>query len=70
MNLGVINIHIVWRPMSLPENGMQKTWKSSVANQHGAKCVKCAWLITGACKSQNDMGTGQGEYCLVNSYAI
>ena len=45
MNLGVINIHIVWKPVSLPETGMQKTWKSSVANQHGAKCVKCAWMI-------------------------
>ena len=44
--------------MSLPESQMQKTWKSSVANQHGVKCVKCAWLIIGACKSQNDMGTG------------
>ena len=58
MNLGVINIHTVWRPMSLLESGMQKTGKSSVANQHDAKCVKCAWLIIGACKSQNNMGTG------------
>ena len=38
--------------------------ESSVANQHGAKCVKCAWLIIGTCKSQNNMGTGWGEYCL------
>ena len=45
MNLGVINIHIVWILMSLLESGMQKTGKSSVANQHDAKCVKCAWLI-------------------------
>ena len=44
--------------MSLPESGMQKTWKSSVANQHGVKCVKCAGLIIGACKSQNNKGTG------------
>ena len=50
--------------MSLLESEKWKTWKSSVANQHGAKCVKCAWLITGACESQNNMGTGQGEYCL------
>ena len=40
------------------ESGTQKTWKSSVANQHGAKCGKCAWLIIGACKSQNNIGTG------------
>ena len=53
MNLGVINIHIVWRPMSLLESRMQKTLKSSVANQDGAKCVKCAWMkIWGLYKSQ------------------
>ena len=63
-NWGVINIHIVWRPMSLPESGMQKTWKGGVANQHGAKCVKCARLIIGACKRQNNTGAGQGEYSL------
>ena len=44
--------------MSLPESGMWKTGEGSVANQHDAKCVKCAWLIIGAFKSQNDMGTG------------
>ena len=48
---------MAWRPMSVPESGMQKTWKSSAASQHGAKCVNCAWLIIGACKSQNNMGT-------------
>ena len=46
------------------KRGCGKLGKAVVANQHGAKCVKCAWLITGACKSQNDMGTGWGEYCL------
>ena len=40
MNLGVIYIHVVWRPMSLLESGLKKTWKSSVANQHLAKCVQ------------------------------
>ena len=64
INWGVINIYIVWTPMSLPENGMWKMWKSSVANQHGAKCIKFAWMIIGACKSQNNMGTGWDEYCL------
>ena len=64
MNLEVINIHIVWRPMSLPESGMQKTWKSIVANQHCAKCVKVCLRDIWDFKSQNDMGTGQGEYCL------
>ena len=51
-------MYFVWRPMSLPESGTWTTGKSSVANQHDAKCVKCAWLIIGACKSHNDMGTG------------
>ena len=50
--------------MALPESMMQKTGKSSVANQHYVKCVKCVSLIIGACKSQNDMGTGHGENCL------
>ena len=58
MNLGVIDIHIVWRPMSLPESGTKITGKISVANQHDAKCVKCAWLIIRACKSKNNMGIG------------
>ena len=64
MNLGVINIHMVWRPMSLPESGLWKTWESVVSNQHVAKCVKACLRNIGAFKSQNDMGTGQGEYCL------
>ena len=70
MKCGVINIHILWRPMSLLESGMWKPWKSSVANQHGMKCVKCAWLIIWACKNQNNMGTGWGEYSLSVPYAI
>ena len=40
MNLGIINIHVMWRPMTLSESGLQKTWKSSVANEHLVKCVK------------------------------
>ena len=40
MNLGVINIHMVWRPMSLLERGLWKTWESGGANQCVAKCVK------------------------------
>ena len=50
--------------MSFLESGMQETGKSGVANWHGTKCVKCARWIIGAGKSQNYMGTGQGEYCL------
>ena len=30
--------------MSLPESGMQKTWEIDVASQHGAKCVRYAWM--------------------------
>ena len=55
MNLGVINIHIVWRPMSLSESGPWKTWESNVANQHLAKCVKACLRDTGCVKSQNNM---------------
>ena len=62
--MGVINIHVVWGPMSLLENGSWKTWKSSVANQHFAKYVKACLRDIGSFKSQNDMGPGQGEYCL------
>ena len=58
MNLGVINIHMVWRPMSLLESGSQKTWESGVANQHVAKCVKACLRDIGGFKSQNYMGTG------------
>ena len=58
MNLGVIHIHIVWRPMSLSESGMWETWKSSVANQHFAKCVKACLRDIWGFKSQNYMGTG------------
>ena len=32
--LRVINILIVWRPMSLLESGSQEIWKNGVANQH------------------------------------
>ena len=45
MNQGVIDIHIVWRPMSLLESGSQKTWESGVAHQHIANGDKCAWMI-------------------------
>ena len=50
--------------MSLLESGMWKTWKSIVTNQHCAKCVKVCLRDIWGFKSQNDMGTGQGEYCL------
>ena len=45
MNGRVINIPMVWRPMSLPESGLQKTWENGVASQHVANGVKCAWMI-------------------------
>ena len=31
--------------MSLPEIGLQETWKNGVASQHVANGVKCARLI-------------------------
>ena len=55
MILRVMNIHIVWRPMSLSESGMQK---SSVADQHVEKCVKACLGDIRSFKSQNNMGTG------------
>ena len=57
MNLGAINIHMVWRSMSLSESGLEKTWESSVANQHFAKCIRACLRDIGGFKSQNDMGT-------------
>ena len=41
----VINICIVWRPMSLPESGLQETWKNGVASQHVANGIKGTRLI-------------------------
>ena len=70
MILGVLNIHIVWRPMSLLERGMWKTWKSSVANQHGAKCVKCAWMIIWGLSESQQHGNWMRRVLAVNSYAI
>ena len=58
MNLGVINIYMVWKPMSLPESWMRKTWESGVANQGVVKCVKVWLRDIGGFKSQNDLGTG------------
>ena len=43
--LRVINICIVWRPMSLPESGLKETWKNGVASQHVANGVKGARVI-------------------------
>ena len=57
MNLGVINIHVMWRPMPFLESGSWKTWKSSVANQHLAKCVTACLRDIGCLKSQNNMGS-------------
>ena len=58
MDIGILNIHMVWRPMTLPESGLWKTWKSSVANEHLAKGVKVCLRNIGSIKSQNDMETG------------
>ena len=58
MNLGIINIRVEWRPMTFSESGSQKTWKSSVANEHLAKCVMACLRGIGFFKSQNDMETG------------
>ena len=41
----VINIHIVWRPMSLLESGLQETWKNGIASQCVANGVKGARVI-------------------------
>ena len=41
----VINIPIVWRPMSLLENGWQEIWENDVAIQHVVNGVKGARVI-------------------------
>ena len=64
MNRGIINIHMVWRPITLSESEPQKTWKSGGANEHLVKCVKACLRDIGFFKSQNDMETGRGEFCL------
>ena len=38
----VINIPIVWRPMSLLENGLQEIWRNGIAIQDVANGVKGA----------------------------
>ena len=64
MNLGILNIHVVWRPMTLSESGLQKTWKSSLASEHLVKCVKVCLRDIGFFQGYNDMETGQSEFCL------
>ena len=63
-NPGIINIHLAWRPMTLPESGSQKTRKSNVANEHLAKCVKACLRDIGFSKSQNSIEIWWGKYCL------
>ena len=41
----VINILIVWRPMSLLEGGSQETWKNGVANLHVMNGVRGTRVI-------------------------
>ena len=54
-DLWIINIHMAWRPIALPESGSQKTWKrmwpmsiSQIVSRHTAwdinlPNVKVAW---------------------------
>ena len=49
---------MAWRPMSLPEIWLWKTWESSVANEQFAKCTKVCLRDIGDFKSQNNVGTG------------
>ena len=51
--------------MSLSESGPWKTWKGGVANEHLVKCIKVCLRDIGFSKNQNNMETGQGEYCLL-----
>ena len=44
--LKVINILIVWRPMSLPEGGSWETWRIGVANLHIVNGVRGARVIS------------------------
>ena len=70
MNWGVINIYIVWRPMSLSESGTWKSWESGVANQHDAKCVRCAWMTIWGLEESEWYGNWMRWVLTVNSYAI
>ena len=63
-DLGIINIHVAWQAMALPESGLWETWKDIVTNEHLVKCVK-VWLIDNLCaKHQNSMETWQLKYWL------
>ena len=44
--------------------GWGKLAKSGVANQQFAKSVNACLMGIAGFKSQNNMGTGQGEYCV------
>ena len=63
-NLEIINIHMVWIPMTLSESGLWKTCKNNVANACLVKCVKASLRDIGFSRGQNSMETQQGEYCL------
>ena len=43
-DLGIINIHVAWQPMALPESGSQESWKDMVTNEHLVKCVKASLI--------------------------
>ena len=63
-DLGIINTHMVWRPMALPESGSWEMWKDMVTNEHLAKCVKVCLSDIRFAKSQNGMETQQCKCCL------
>ena len=64
MDLGIINIHIVWRPMTLPKRESLENWKDMVTNEHLTMCVKACLIDIGFAKSQKGMETRQCKYCL------
>ena len=41
--------------MTLPESGLQKTWKDMVTNEHLVKCVKACLSEIWFAKGQNRM---------------
>ena len=61
---GIINIHMAWQPMALPESGSQETWKDMVTNEHIVKCVKACLIDIQFARCQNNIEIRQSKYCL------
>ena len=63
-DLGIINIHVEWQPLVLPESGSWEMWKDMVTHEHLGKCVKSCLIDIQCAKCQNNIEMRQCKYCL------